>query len=253
MARINIEDSLYKTDEYAQLLIITKSKWTAIGMLVCAWTLAQNFYLKQENEGCIPFDEWEKSKLDILIDVGFAVKKEKGVYLRGSEEQFAWLKQRSTAGKISKKSDVTTVNDRPTTVNDRPTTVNGSDPLPLTLTLTHSLKNNINTNAHFRENARKFDFDALYQKYPKKLGKKRGLDICSRQIKIRDDYELLKTAIENYKKHCEANETEFRFIKQFDTFMGSWRDWLDPDVGQVVGIGKKESIYDRIRKKEGLV
>lgn len=241
MARINIEDSLYKTDEYAQLLIITKSKWTAIGMLVCAWTLAQNFYLKQENERCIPFDEWEKSKLDILIDVGFAVKKEKGVYLRGSEEQFAWLKQRSNAGKISKKSDVTTV-------NDRSATVNGSD--PLTLTLTHSLKNNINTNAHFRENARKFDFDALYQKYPKKLGKKRGLDICSRQIKNRDDYELLKIAIENYKKHCEANETEFRFIKQFDTFMGSWRDWLDSDVGQVVGIKNSKDPFAFFNKEK---
>lgn len=76
-----------------------------------------------------------------------------------------------------------------------------------------------------------FDFDALYQKYPRKLGKSKGLEKCKAQVKTQEDFDQLSLAIEKYARLCR--ETESRFIKHFDTFMTSWKDVLDPDYGTV--------------------
>lgn len=81
-----------------------------------------------------------------------------------------------------------------------------------------------------------FDFDSLYRKFPRKEGKSRGLAICRREIKTESDFADLDRAIMNYARIKKGDE----FLKHFSTFMGEWRDWLDPDVGtrlKVVGAG----------------
>lgn len=78
-----------------------------------------------------------------------------------------------------------------------------------------------------------FDFDSLYKKYPRKEGKQRGIKICNSQIKTQDDFSQLSQAIDRYAEHIKKQATEAKFIKHFSTFMGEWRDWLDPDTGKV--------------------
>lgn len=76
----------------------------------------------------------------------------------------------------------------------------------------------------------RLDFDALYKIYPRKEGKKRGIEICKRQIKTQDDYNKLELAIKNYARIKKGSE----FIKHFSTFMNEWSDWLDPDAGKIL-------------------
>lgn len=70
-----------------------------------------------------------------------------------------------------------------------------------------------------------YDFDAVYNNYPRKEGRKKGEQIFKREIKTFEDYELLKTAIENYR--IKTKDTEKQFIKQFGTFMNNWRDYIE--------------------------
>lgn len=155
MARINIEDSIYKSDKFLQLVINVGDKNKALGILVSAWTLAQKYYLDENNERLIPLNA-RTTEIDELIKVGLAVEKsKKGYYLKGSDEQFAWLLQKSAAGKKSaqtrknkaakapkpnkKKDNPTPVNGRATAGNVRSTDVNLLSPSSLLLSPSQSL------------------------------------------------------------------------------------------------------------------
>ena len=134
MARINIEDSLFKEKAFEKLVIKLGGRRQALGALVELWMVAQKFYLTTVNDRMIPLNEWTREELcDELIECGFAEHRDNGIYVRGSEKQFSWLVQRSDAGKSSARIKA---EKKSTTVNDRPTTVNGSQPLTLTPTLT---------------------------------------------------------------------------------------------------------------------
>ena len=78
------------------------------------------------------------------------------------------------------------------------------------------IKNNIN--AHF-------DFEAVYQNYPLKKGKSRGMKKIQREIKKPEDFERFSRAVENYAG--EVKNTEPRFIKHFSTFVAEWEDWAE--------------------------
>lgn len=100
MARINIEDSLFKDSRFIDLCIHFKDKQKSLGCLVWAFIVAQKHYLNEENDRLIPYDEWKTQGCDdVLINLGFAEKKDNGIYVCGSEKQFAWLIQRVEAGR----------------------------------------------------------------------------------------------------------------------------------------------------------
>lgn len=79
--------------------------------------------------------------------------------------------------------------------------------------------------------AHKFDFDSLYEKYPRKEGKKKGLAKCRLEIKTQEKFIALSRAIDRYKEYCVREKKEPRFIRHFATFMGIWEDWTDPETG----------------------
>jgi hypothetical protein len=98
MARINIEDSIYKDIRFYQLLAKLGDLDTAIGALVRAWSLAQKWWLTDSKT--IPSEDWEKQQIrNEIIDVGLAEKIDSRIRMKGSEEQFSWLTQKSEAGK----------------------------------------------------------------------------------------------------------------------------------------------------------
>jgi biotin operon repressor len=76
-----------------------------------------------------------------------------------------------------------------------------------------------------------FDFESLYKKYPRKEGKTPGITKCKAQIKTQSDFEALSKAIDRYREYTVKTGVEPKYIKHFDTFMTSWRDWTDPETG----------------------
>lgn len=127
MARINIEDGLFKDIRFYRLVTLLDGNMDeALGALVRAWSLAQKWYLKEETNRLIPLLEWEKEGIKTqIIDCGLAETNDGFVRVKGIEEHFKWLIQRSNAGKAggsATKRPKATVNGRKrplTTVNDR--------------------------------------------------------------------------------------------------------------------------------------
>ena len=95
-------------------------------------------------------------------------------------------------------------------------------------------KNNIYAQNSSCENDRKLqkeemekNFKIIYDSYPKKVGKARGFDfykgwlkgrsISGKTVKLTN--KQMWSAIANYKREIEENETEKQYVKQFDTFM----------------------------------
>lgn len=82
-----------------------------------------------------------------------------------------------------------------------------------------------NKKKEIRNNNAHFDFEAVYQKYPLKKGKSRGMKKIQREIKRPEDFERFSRAVENYAG--EVKNTEPRFIKHFSTFVAEWEDWTE--------------------------
>jgi hypothetical protein len=97
-----------------------------------------------------------------------------------------------------------------------------------------------------------FDFESLYKKYPRKVGKERGLKICALQIKTQKDFDDLSLAIDRYVVHLKENATDSKFIKHFATFMGSWRDWLDETHGSSENFSKNEIDWSSFENNGGV-
>lgn len=99
MARINLEDSLYRDPRWMNLILKVGCPYRAKGILVTAWAIAQENWLKYR---AVPEKAWLKD-LDVLLDCEFAAQVEvegkRMIYVKGSKNQFAWLEQRSKAGK----------------------------------------------------------------------------------------------------------------------------------------------------------
>lgn len=75
-----------------------------------------------------------------------------------------------------------------------------------------------------------FNFDVVYQNYPKKIGKKKGLEKLKRIIKTEQDYKNLEKALKNYTTHLDNENAELKYVKQFSTFVNCYDDWIDYEV-----------------------
>lgn len=83
----------------------------------------------------------------------------------------------------------------------------------------------------------KLDFDELYKLYPRKLGKKKGLQKCKSNIKSKKQYLCLRQAILNYLALTKGEDV--KFIKHFSTFMACWEDYVDVSSEPTQEIGSK--------------
>lgn len=78
-----------------------------------------------------------------------------------------------------------------------------------------------------REKAKKdtFDIDRIYQKYPRKIGRKAGMEYLAKKSWNTDRLQALEIAIENYANHCKDQEQ--KYIKHFSTWVKEWEDWVE--------------------------
>lgn len=79
-----------------------------------------------------------------------------------------------------------------------------------------------------------FDLDSLYRKYPRKIGKKKGIEKAGKDCRLPADFDALSRAIDRYAAYVRANGIEEKYIKHFSTFMNSWTDWADDEAGSVI-------------------
>lgn len=78
------------------------------------------------------------------------------------------------------------------------------------------------------------DLESIYRLYPRKEGKKAGLQRAKVQIKTAEQLERFRMAVTNYCQKLQAEHTLPKFVKHFDTFMSCWEDYLDPAVIRTV-------------------
>lgn len=105
------------------------------------------------------------------------------------------------------------------------------------------LRTNERTNVTERTNARpKFDLESVYERYPRKQGKKAGIERLTRSIQTEEELEALNAAVDRFIAHHKAEKTEPQFIPYFSTFVSSWTDWCEANAGEVQNFGKKTGI-----------
>lgn len=77
-----------------------------------------------------------------------------------------------------------------------------------------------------------FDFELVYQSYPRKQGKAEAMARLPKIIKTQEDFDDFYRAVVNYANEQDRLKTEMRHIKHFSSFVGTesvqpWRDWVD--------------------------
>lgn len=227
MARISIDDELHADRRFKRLSKALGDEDLAIGMLYRFWRIAQDFWADGE---LVPYEEFEAEKLNALIDAGLAEEREKGIYASGSEERFQWYVQRCEASKRGVQARKLKT-EEPKPVSDQPEVVFRSTEteVPDNPSLRSDIV--IATAIVKKDIAQKFDFESLYEKYPRKVGKKAGMRACHARIKKQEDFDSLSGAIDRYNEYLARSSTEPQFIKHFSTFMNNWEDWSDPTTG----------------------
>lgn len=275
MARINIEDSLYIDIRFQDLIRFCNNDIEkALGAFARLLIIGQQYWKKDRS--LIPKHIWVSQRLNNgLIEVGLVEEKDHGFYVKGAEEAFAWIFSRTQNGQKggkNKSTNDTNVDQNDTNVDQSDTNVDQSDTSqldaqeisvlsdfntlgdsidkhrqaqrsiakPHTHSHTHTQDNNTFVQSSLiTTNKKLFNLETLYEKYPKKIGKKKGLERLTRKIKTQTDFDNCSLAIDRYAEYCKQNNTEKQFIKQFDTFATSYEDYLDEDFGKTTTFDKK--------------
>ncbi len=215
MARINIEDTLFEDQRFFDLSLKLGSREAAIGSLVLAWRIAQKFFVTSDRY--IPLEEWSKQKLkNEIIDVGLATASDRFISLAGVEKQFGWLTQRVEAGKKGGEKRGENLRKRQATA-----TIRLAEPslLPPSSLLFKDINNNT---AILTEDA----LEAIYQRYPRKLGKSAGMKRLRQTVKTPAQLDSLSLALDNFLWHHKTERTKIGFYPYFSTFTSSWQDWI---------------------------
>lgn len=119
MPRINVEDKLFLDERFIELAEDV-GRFQAVGMLVCFWRLAQQYWVKEE---LIPAEVFNR-RYKILEKYGFAERREQGFYCSGSEQQFAWVvkqhKNGQKGGRPNKNKDLQKPKQNPSETLENP-------------------------------------------------------------------------------------------------------------------------------------
>jgi hypothetical protein len=78
-----------------------------------------------------------------------------------------------------------------------------------------------------------FNFEQIYDLYPRKVGKSTGIKWLKTNIKSRSRYEKLNEAVRNFASYTEAIDTETPFIPHFSTWVKRFEDWTDENAPEL--------------------
>lgn len=77
--------------------------------------------------------------------------------------------------------------------------------------------------------APEFDFDLVWRKYPKKIGRPEALRHFKATVKTPADWDAINLALEHYLAYLNINQTDRKFIKHGSTWFNQWRGWIEVD------------------------
>lgn len=72
-----------------------------------------------------------------------------------------------------------------------------------------------------------FDFASVYDAYPRKEGKTKGLARLRSQVRTPEAFDELQKAVRHYAEKIKAEGTATRFVKHFSTWCSEWRDFVE--------------------------
>lgn len=112
MARINVDDSWFldAAGKRQKLIALFTENgcdfpiWSADGMALSAWRLAQHYWLKGRK--LIPEDVFQDANLNPMIAVGLAEMVGDEVFVHGIDERSEWMVKRRAAGRLGGKKSV---------------------------------------------------------------------------------------------------------------------------------------------------
>lgn len=93
----------------------------------------------------------------------------------------------------------------------------------------------------------KYDFESLWIKYPKPLGKKQALRHFTASVKTDEDWKNINLALDNYLKTENVVKGCVQFIKHGSTWFNNWQDYVsiksiqkeEPLSGLAIQMNKK--------------
>lgn len=72
-----------------------------------------------------------------------------------------------------------------------------------------------------------FDFDLLWRRYPKKIGKPEAIRHFNSTVKTLPDWQAVNRALDNYLTYLKTESTDRKFIKHGSTWFNQWRGWSE--------------------------
>lgn len=242
MARINVEKSWWEDRRRMDLALLLGSAELADGVMLSAWKLSQEYWARGRQT--VPKDEFMLLKhAEKIIQVGLCEVRNDYVYIRGARENHEWLALRRESGSAGGSAKSRNHSGSALAI----ATISTRDPSLSTL-LSSSLKKTTKKEAQTssaldthqlvqepkKKEAYEPEFLKAYEKYPLKKGKNRAHKIFMREaLDQEDNLKSILAAIDRYTADLIKNRTEPKFIKHFDSFLSSWRDWTDDDAGSV--------------------
>jgi hypothetical protein len=94
------------------------------------------------------------------------------------------------------------------------------------------------------------EFEKLWQKYPRKDGRKKALMHFTASVKTENDLVNIRRALNNYIYYLNKNNIEYRFIKSGSTWFNNWQDWIEYEgTNNELSIKTKRQIEKNIDAK----
>lgn len=250
MARINIDDELYSDVRFRTLIRKLGDEDKAIGMLVRFWFAAQQYWA--DGQKLIPHKLFEADGLGPLLEVDLAEIRDGGVYAKGATERFEWYRAKCEQARSAIKqrwARIKADTNRNTSVYDTNTErirwVNPPVPVPdPVIDLIPQEADTAVTTKPSEPSAPRFDFESIYVHYPRKAGKKQGIEKAKRQVKTREQFDNLKRAIQRYAAYCVEKKLAPEYIRYFSSFMTAWEDWLEEGAGGVATQASRLNLDD---------
>lgn len=82
---------------------------------------------------------------------------------------------------------------------------------------------------------------SVYERYPRKEGKKAGLTKLEADLRAGALPDDIHRSLDNFIAHHKSIATEPKFLPYFSTWVGFWRDCLDPDYGKTESFASAQS------------
>lgn len=102
-----------------------------------------------------------------------------------------------------------------------------------------------------------FDFEDLWKKYPKRLGKEASERHFRATVKSPPDHAAITAALNNYLRYIREQKIEAKYIKHGSSWFNTWREWTEYTGDKHAsngceGVSEYAAIAKRARQSLGL-